>query len=62
MDDAKQEDRHHRILVVDDEPNLDKVVRIHLERAGYHVTNCSSGEAAWSVVQETTFSAYLLIW
>lgn len=59
MDDAKQGDRHHRILVVDDEPNLAKVVRIHLERAGYHVTTCSSGEAAWSVVQETDFQCIL---
>ena len=56
MDDAKQGDRHHRILVVDDEPNLAKVVRIHLERAGY-VTTCSSGEAAWSKVPEGN-SAY----
>ena len=59
MDDAKQGNRRYRILVVDDEPNLAKVVRLHLERAGYHVTTRASGEAAWSVVQETDFHCIL---
>ena len=59
MEHAKLGENHNRILVVDDEANLAKVVRLHLERAGYHVTTCSSGEAAWSLVQEASFECIL---
>ncbi|MEO7862657.1 MAG: response regulator [Nitrospirales bacterium] len=35
-----------RILVVDDEPDVRKVVRLYLEKAGYDVTEAENGEQA----------------
>ncbi|TAK92496.1 MAG: response regulator [Burkholderiaceae bacterium] len=39
-----------RILLVDDDPSILKLVGLRLSSAGYTVTSASSGEAAWSMI------------
>jgi DNA-binding NtrC family response regulator len=39
-----------RILVVDDEPDIRRVVRIMLEKAGYDVLEAEDGQAAINVI------------
>jgi len=36
----------HSVLVVDDEPNIRRLVQVHLEAAGYRVTTAADGRAA----------------
>jgi len=40
-----------RILVVDDEPPLLRVLSLYLGRLGYSVTTAESTEAAWALVE-----------
>ena len=40
-----------RILVVDDDPLLVRLVRTHLEKAGYRVLTAADGEQALEVAQ-----------
>jgi CheY-like chemotaxis protein len=40
-----------RILVVDDEPPLLRMLSLYLGRLGYSVTTAESTEAAWSLVE-----------
>ena len=40
-----------RVLVVDDEPNLRRVLAATLQREGYEVTLCSDGEEALSAIE-----------
>ena len=35
-----------RVLIVEDEPDIRDLLAFHLEREGYHVTKCRSGEEA----------------
>lgn len=44
-----------RILVVDDEPNIRKVLRAHLRRAGYSVEEAEDGVAALRWLHEDAF-------
>ena len=44
-----------RILVVDDEPNIRKVLRAHLRRAGYAVEEAEDGRAALTWLNEEPF-------
>ena len=39
-----------RVLVVDDEPDIRRVVRIMLEKAGYDVLEAEDGQAAINVI------------
>ncbi len=41
-----------RILVAEDEPLVLKAIEIKLLREGYHVTCCSNGKDAWSMIEE----------
>ncbi len=41
-----------RVLVVDDEPGIRKVVRTMLEKAGYQVVEAENGEPALEVINE----------
>jgi DNA-binding NtrC family response regulator len=43
---------HVRILIVDDELSLLKMIRVYLERLGYSVTTCSTTEEAWSLAED----------
>ena len=40
-----------RILVVDDEPPLLRMLSLYLDRLGYSVTTAESTDAAWSLVE-----------
>ena len=39
-----------RILIVDDEPHITLVLKLHLERAGYAVETANNGKAAFDAV------------
>jgi len=39
-----------RILVVDDEPHMSRVLKLYLERAGYAVQTCPNGQVALAAV------------
>ena len=42
----------HRILIVDDDSSLRRVMKMQLEEAGYQTTLASDGEEAWRILQE----------
>ena len=41
-----------RILIVDDEPHMTRVLKLHLERGGYQVTTCPNGLEALAVIRQ----------
>ncbi|HZT64936.1 MAG TPA: response regulator [Acidimicrobiales bacterium] len=49
-----------RVLVVDDEPDIAKLVRITLEMDGHEVTVASDGQSALDLVDENAYDAVLL--
>ncbi len=44
-------DEQHKILVVDDEPDILQFIRYNLEKEGYHVFEADSGEKALELVR-----------
>ena len=44
-----------RILIVDDEPSIRKVLRAHLRRAGYEVSTADDGQQAINALERDTF-------
>ena len=50
------------ILLVEDEVNVQKLVKLHLEREGFKVETCATGEEALSLIQSKTFELILLDW
>lgn len=42
-----------KIIIVDDEPHVLRVLRMSLEKAGYEVQSCSNGEDALELVRES---------
>jgi DNA-binding response OmpR family regulator len=42
-----------RILLVDDDPSLLKLMTVYLSRLGYRVVSCNRAEEAWKLVQAT---------
>jgi two-component system KDP operon response regulator KdpE len=49
-----------RILVVDDDPQIRRVMRVTLTGQGYEVDDVKSGEAALEKVREARFDLVLL--
>jgi DNA-binding NtrC family response regulator len=49
-----------RVLVVDDEENLQELLRGELTSRGHEVTVCNSGRAALKVLEKSTFDAAIL--
>ena len=49
-----------RILVVDDDPQIRRVMRVTLTGQGYEVTDAMTGEAALDALREATFDLVLL--
>lgn len=39
--------KEKRIQVVDDDPSINELVRLYLEREGYQVSTCARGDTAW---------------
>jgi two-component system OmpR family response regulator len=51
-DKSKAEERSLRVLVVDDEPLLCRMVSVMLKRVGYEVRTATSGTEALAILQE----------
>jgi two-component system phosphate regulon response regulator PhoB len=49
-----------RILVVDDEADIQALLRSHLERSGFEVAACGTGEEAVELAEKESFDAILL--
>jgi len=49
-----------RLLVVEDEPNLQELYRLEFEEAGHHVTACADGEAAVALSRDQMFDLVIL--
>ena len=49
-----------RILVVDDDPQIRRVMQVTLTGQGYEVTDAMTGEAALELLRERTFDLVLL--
>lgn len=49
-----------RILVVDDEPDTTRLIMLTLERAGYEVVPCYSGQDALKLTETQTFDLVVL--
>lgn len=47
--------RHKRILIVDDEPNIRKILQAAFERAGYQTDTASDGQEAVQMLKAQTF-------
>lgn len=50
----------HKILYVEDDPNLSFVIKDNLEMDGYVVRHCADGKEAWEVFQGNSFDICLL--
>lgn len=48
-----------KILVVDDEPHMSRVLKLYLERAGYAVQTCPNGQVALAAVLQSAPDAML---
>ena len=48
-----------RLMLVDDDPNLRRVLQLQLEAAGYHVTCADSGPAALKELEESRFDVVI---
>jgi DNA-binding response OmpR family regulator len=52
--------KHFKILVVDDDPNILRMIQLILELEGYDVTTASDGETAIQIFRKTGFSLVIL--
>ncbi len=50
----------HRILVVDDEPEIADLVELYLHNEGFQVIKCLSGKSAMKVIQEESLDLAIL--
>ena len=57
---ANRTDPANRILVVDDEPRLIRLMRLNLEHAGYQVVEASTGQGALDKLRDTLPDLILL--
>lgn len=51
-----------RVLVVEDEPDIQDLLVLHLRREGFEVTACSDGPSAWQHIQKGGYSLIVLDW
>lgn len=51
-----------RVLVVEDEPDIQDLLVLHLRREGFEVTACSDGPTAWQHIQKGGYSLIVLDW
>ena len=49
-----------RILVVEDEPDLQELYRLELQEAGYEVSACGDGESAIALARDQIFDLVIL--
>jgi len=48
------------VLLIDDDPSIQKLLKAALEKNGYTTMSCSSGEAALEKLEQYTFNAVIL--
>ncbi len=53
---------HYHILIVEDEENIREMIRMFLEREGYHVLECDTAEKANHILRTQTVHLVLLDW
>jgi DNA-binding response OmpR family regulator len=51
-----------KILVVEDEPNVRKLIQVNLERENLSVTSCDNGEEAIKLFESGSYSLVVLDW
>lgn len=51
-----------KILVVEDEPSLAKILKFDLETAGFVVKNANNGTEAYRMVQKEKFDCFIIDW
>jgi DNA-binding response OmpR family regulator len=51
-----------RALVVDDDPNLRRIIGIYLSHAGYEVVEAANGQAAWDYWQTDPIRLIVTDW
>jgi two-component system phosphate regulon response regulator PhoB len=51
-----------RILVVEDEQDIQDLLVLHLKREGFEVTACADGVSAWQHLNQGQFAVVLLDW
>src|SRR5690606_11930542 len=51
--------KRNRILVVDDEENLRRVIEVQLEQEGYQVETAADGKQALTLLAQSTFALVL---
>jgi len=56
MDNPKK----YRLLVVDDDPNMIKLIQFYLIKDAYQIIACYSGEEALKILKTETFDAILI--
>ena len=52
----------NRVLVVEDEQDIQDLLVLHLKREGFEVTACSDGASAWKKINEAPFQLLVLDW
>lgn len=52
----------NRVLVVEDEQDIQDLLVLHLKREGFDVTACSDGASAWKKINEAPFQLLVLDW
>jgi PleD family two-component response regulator len=57
---AGHDKNNRRILVVDDDPNIQHFLKLSLEEEGYVVTHCSTIAQAWKIMNEENVELVIL--
>lgn len=58
----KKERREMKILVAEDEPAMQKIIKAYLEKEGYQVATANNGQEALEKLYETAFDLLILDW
>jgi DNA-binding NtrC family response regulator len=52
--------RNNHILVVDDDPNMIKLIQFYLLKENYEITSCTKGQEALSLLEKDKFDVILI--
>jgi len=55
-----EENQIKRILVVDDDPNMIKLIQFYLLKDDYEITTCTKGQDALSILKSNQFEVILI--
>jgi len=55
-----KKDQKYRILVVDDDPNMIKLIQFYLLKDKYEITPCTKGQDALSILKKDQFDVILI--